>query len=104
MMRKIVLSVTIVLLCVPALSYAQRTTATIRGTVRDTTQAVLPGVTVTATNEDTGLVRAVVTNYIRRLLRTGSADRTLQDRSRAFGLQESVAHGDHPARRRRVRG
>ena len=61
-MRKIALSVTIVLLLVPALSYAQRTTATIRGTVRDTTQAVLPGVTVTATNEDTGLVRAVVTN------------------------------------------
>ena len=62
MMRKIVLSATIVLLLFPALSYAQRTTATIRGTVRDSTQAVLPGVTVTATNEDTGLVRSVVTN------------------------------------------
>jgi hypothetical protein len=61
MMRKIVLPA-IVLLLLPALSYAQRTTATIRGTVRDTTQAVLPGVTVTATNEDTGLVRSVVTN------------------------------------------
>ncbi len=30
--------------------------------MRDATQAVLPGVTVTATNEDTGLVRSVVTN------------------------------------------
>ena len=43
-------------------AYAQRTTASIRGTVRDATQGVLPGVTVTATNEDTGLVRSVVTN------------------------------------------
>jgi hypothetical protein len=62
MMRKFVLPATLALLLLPALTYAQRTSATIRGTVRDTTQAVLPGVTVTATNEDTGLVRSVVTN------------------------------------------
>ena len=41
---------------------AQRSTASIRGTVSDTTQAVLPGATVTATNEETGLVRSAVTN------------------------------------------
>jgi len=50
----------IVLSAVPA--FAQRSTATIRGTVADTTQAVLPGATVTATNEETGLVRTVITN------------------------------------------
>jgi hypothetical protein len=62
-MRKFGLPVALgFLLLLPATLYAQRTTATIRGTVRDATQAVLPGVTVTATNEDTGLVRSVVSN------------------------------------------
>ena len=62
-MRRLALvaSITLALLA-PAPASAQRTTASIRGTVRDATQAVLPGVTVTATNEDTGLVRSVVTN------------------------------------------
>ena len=44
----------------PAL--AQRTTATLRGTVTDSTQSILPGVTVTATNTDTGLARTTTTN------------------------------------------
>ena len=62
-MRRLALtaSITLVLLA-PSLAHAQRITASIRGTVRDATQGVLPGVTVTATNEDTGLVRSVVTN------------------------------------------
>jgi Carboxypeptidase regulatory-like domain/TonB-dependent Receptor Plug Domain len=62
-MRKVLpVAIGFVLLLLPAISAAQRTTASIRGTVRDSTQAVLPGVTITATNEDTGLVRSVVTN------------------------------------------
>src|SRR5262245_894777 len=61
-MRKVVLLAMVFSLALPCLAWAQRTTATVRGTVRDATQAVLPGVTVTATNEDTGLVRSVVTN------------------------------------------
>jgi Carboxypeptidase regulatory-like domain/TonB-dependent Receptor Plug Domain len=62
-MRRLVRAASITLmLLAPALAFAQRTTASIRGTVRDATQAVLPGVTITATNEDTGLVRSVVSN------------------------------------------
>jgi hypothetical protein len=61
-MRKAVLLAVIFGLTLPSVALAQRTSATVRGTVRDATQAVLPGVTVTATNEDTGLVRSVVTN------------------------------------------
>src|ERR1700752_398407 len=62
-MRKFVLPAAIAIsLALPALALAQRTTATVRGTVRDATQGLLPGVTVTATNQDTGLVRSVVTN------------------------------------------
>ena len=62
LMRRLALIASITLLLSPLAAYAQRTTASIRGTVRDATQGVLPGVTVTATNEDTGLVRSVVTN------------------------------------------
>ncbi|MGH9328981.1 MAG: carboxypeptidase-like regulatory domain-containing protein, partial [Vicinamibacterales bacterium] len=50
----------LLLLAGPAL--AQRSNATIRGTVTDSTQAVLPGATVTAENQDTGLTRSTVTN------------------------------------------
>ena len=62
-MRKVGLPAVLgLLLLLPATLYAQRTTASIRGTVRDATQGVLPGVSVTATNEDLGLVRSVVSN------------------------------------------
>jgi Carboxypeptidase regulatory-like domain/TonB-dependent Receptor Plug Domain len=61
-MRKFCLTCLGLIVLLPSLASAQRTTATIRGTVRDSTQAVLPGVTVTATNEETGLVRSSVTN------------------------------------------
>ena len=56
------LLVVAILLAFPTAALAQRTTATVRGTVRDATQAVLPGVAVSVTNEETGLVRAVITN------------------------------------------
>ncbi len=46
----------------PATLMAQITTGTILGTVSDASGAVLPGATVTATNLDTGLVRATITN------------------------------------------
>jgi len=61
-MRKAILFAMIFGLVLPSVALAQRTSATVRGTVRDATQGLLPGVTVTATNEDTGLVRSVVTN------------------------------------------
>ncbi len=41
---------------------AQRTTASIRGTVTDATGAVVPGVTVTVTGQDTGFTRSTVSN------------------------------------------
>src|SRR5262245_4920616 len=37
-------------------------TASINGTARDSSGAVLPGVTITATQTDTGLVRTTVSN------------------------------------------
>ena len=51
-------------IAMPALAYAQAQAANgnIEGTVRDGSGAVLPGVTVTVTNTDTGAARSTITN------------------------------------------
>src|SRR5438034_2748977 len=49
-----------ILLCATAI--AQTTNATLGGTVSDTSRALIPGVSVTATNTQTGIVTTVVTN------------------------------------------
>jgi hypothetical protein len=51
----------LLVLAVSSTGFAQITSATISGTVKDQTQAVLPGVDVVVKNVDTGLSRAVVT-------------------------------------------
>src|SRR5262245_14534320 len=61
-MRKRSALVTLLALLLSTPVLAQRSTGTIRGTVRDATQAVLPGATVTIVNEDTGLMRTTQTN------------------------------------------
>lgn len=50
------------LVTLPAFGQSQAINGTIEGTVSDSSGAVLPGVTVTLTNTDTGAVRSVVTN------------------------------------------
>jgi hypothetical protein len=54
------LAAILILLAVPAL--AQRTSATVRGTVTDSSASVIPGATVTLQNESTGFTRDAVTN------------------------------------------
>src|SRR3954464_583292 len=54
-------------LCVAALfmavpAWAQRTTASIRGTITDQSRAVVPGATVTVTGQDTGLTRTATSD------------------------------------------
>lgn len=46
----------------PAIAAAQTVTGTLQGTVVDTSDAVLPGVTITITHVETGAVRTIVTN------------------------------------------
>ncbi len=52
-----------VVLCLLATtSFGQANNATLTGTVADATGAVLPGVSITATNNGTGVVAAVISN------------------------------------------
>src|SRR5207302_4610494 len=56
-----ILSLSILLLAATSLR-GQVATALVRGEVTDETKAILPGVTVTARDQETGLSRAVVTD------------------------------------------
>ena len=58
----------------PAFAQSQAINGTIEGTVTDTSGGVLPGVTVTVVNTDTGAERSVVTNEkgVPRVLEQGA--------------------------------
>ena len=60
-MQKLTTSIVMSLL-LSAFALAQSTSATVSGTVSDSSDALIPGVTVTATNEGTGVVTSVVSN------------------------------------------
>jgi hypothetical protein len=49
-------------LLLSAIVFGQSTSATVTGTVSDSSDALIPGVTVTATNDGTGVVTSVVSN------------------------------------------
>src|SRR5262245_39500553 len=86
-------------LLLPTLVYAQVTTADIVGRVTDSTGAVLPGATVTITNEGTRDVRTAPTNesgdYVFNLLPIGTY--TVKVELQGFGSQNTrlaVSAGD----------
>ena len=91
-----------VLILSVAVSAAAQSTAingTIEGTVMDEQGAVLPGVTVTVTNLDTGDTPRRRHQRERALPRAAAAARHLPRRRRAAGLQEVRADRHHAARR-----
>ena len=59
---RLVLAVFLAIACMTAPAFAQATSATLSGTVKDGTGAVLPGVTIVITNTDTRLTRTIVTD------------------------------------------
>jgi hypothetical protein len=61
-LRGVLLLCLLTTLVLTSISFAQKTTGTIRGTVTDPSDAVLSGATVTVTNTSTGLTRTVTTN------------------------------------------
>jgi len=60
--RRLCVIALLLLLAMPAATFAQLTTGTIQGQVKDETGGVLPGVEVTITNIDTGVTRTLTTN------------------------------------------
>src|SRR5262245_47207877 len=60
-MRRLTLTAGL-LLCLFPHAFAQTSNATLGGTVSDASGALIPGVTVTATNAGTGIVTTVITN------------------------------------------
>ena len=58
--QRLLLAALVLLMSVPA--FAQKFTASIRGTVTDTSNAVVAGAKVTLKNEETGLTRTQTTN------------------------------------------
>jgi Carboxypeptidase regulatory-like domain len=62
MKRYFVTAGTLLCLLTSTVAFAQTTNATVSGTIQDMSAAVLPGVTVTATNNSTGVVTTVVSN------------------------------------------
>ena len=71
---------------------AQITSATMSGTVKDQTQAVLPGVDVVVKNVDTGLNRAVVTDANGYFTIAGLPPGTYETRASLPGFATDVEH------------
>ncbi len=77
-MKRLLLACCVTVMFLASVAFAQSITATVTGTVKDQTGAVLPGVEVSATNKSTALKRSVATNergeYVLPLLPIGEYD------------------------------
>jgi hypothetical protein len=77
----------------PLLALAQVSTATLQGTAKDQTGALLPGVTITVIHKDTGSARNIVTDhagrYVAPLLPIGA----YEVRGELAGFQRAVRSG-----------
>ncbi|MBI2150005.1 MAG: TonB-dependent receptor, partial [Acidobacteria bacterium] len=62
MRQVLVAAVTLLYFALPVHTFAQTSNATVGGTVSDATGALIPGVTITATNVGTGIVNTVITS------------------------------------------
>jgi hypothetical protein len=84
----------VVCLCLAMPALAQRDMGTVLGTVTDATGAVVPGATVTITEEATGITNVVQTdasgNYIRPLLKPGSYTVSVESEGFKKAIQNGV--------------
>src|SRR5688500_11317541 len=62
MMGKLLIVSVFLCIALAAQGFAQSSNATVSGTVADSSGALIPGVTITATNTQTGIVTTVLTN------------------------------------------
>ena len=89
----------VVLFCGIVPSYSQVTTATLVGLVRDSSAAVIPGATVVATHEGTGVSREGVTDANGEFVFSALPNGPYSVRIELTGIQDAPAAG-HAARRR----
>src|SRR5687768_8496276 len=61
-MARVSIAVIIGILATAGVANSQTTTATVQGVVRDASQGILPGATVSVRNVDTGFARTTVTD------------------------------------------
>jgi hypothetical protein len=84
----------LVSLLIPSLASAQATTGEITGRVEDSAGAIVPGVTVTAENRDTGFLRSTITNgdgeYVMTLLPPGRYNVAAELQGFKRAVRESV--------------
>ena len=85
--------------CFAANGFGQSINASVGGTVADASKALIPGVTVTATNTGTGIANTTVTQRVRRLQLPGLAARHVQNQRAASGLPDSDIHRRSTRRR-----
>ena len=74
-------------------AYAQQTTGILRGRVADETGGILPGVDITARNQDTGITRAVVSDDEGRYRLSQLALGTYSVTAELAGFQAGVVQG-----------
>jgi hypothetical protein len=61
-MKRLALALALLCMALPIAAFAQSSNANLSGTVTDTGKAFIPGVTITATNTETGVVSTAVSN------------------------------------------
>src|SRR5262245_66551395 len=88
--RSALLTGLIVTLAMAAPVFAQGGRSDINGTVFDADKAVLPGVTVTATNQDTGLERVVVSSTDGRFTIPTLVPGTYRIKAELSGFQQTT--------------
>jgi hypothetical protein len=89
----VLLSAHLLLIAVVASAQTRATTADLSGIVVDQTKSVLPGVTVTVTNVDTGLMRTAVTDTEGRFATPALPPGTYDVRSELQGFSPQSAPG-----------
>src|SRR5438105_14821486 len=87
------LFVAAILLCLSAYTFAQTSNATVGGTVSDSTGALIPGVTITATNTATGIVTTVISNEAGAYQFASLQPGTYDLKADLAGFQPEVAKG-----------
>ncbi len=94
-MNRWTMSAVLVLLLIPSLAAAQATTGEITGRVEDSGGAIVPGVTVSAENRETGFLRSTLTNaegeYVITLLPPGRYNVSAELQGFKRAVRENVA-------------